>query len=174
VVSALVLAPLIVPILITAIGIYFASTYVTMSTFWSLLLAHTALGLPFVVLVVLTNLKLLDPNFEKAARTLGASQWRAFRHITLPLISPSAVIGAIFAFQFSWDEVLVANFLSTPGEQTLPVVMWTEATQTIEPTVAAASSLLSAVTLALLIGYLVLQRRAVRQTLKLVEPTGGE
>lgn len=165
IVSGLVLAPLVVPILVIAIGMYFASTYVTASTFWTLLLAHTALSMPFLVLVVLTQLRLVDPNLEMAARGLGASPWSVFWHVTLPLITPSIAVGAVFAFQFSWDEVIVANFLSNPGEQTLPVVMWTEASQSIKPTIAAASSVLTAVTLLVLCAYLVLQRRAVRSTL---------
>jgi putative spermidine/putrescine transport system permease protein len=162
-VSALVISPMIVPILVTAIGVYFASTHLSLSTFNSLLLVHTALGLPFIVLVVLSSLKILDPDLGRAASGLGAGPWAAFRYITLPLIAPSILIGAVFAFQFSWDEVVVANFLSTPGHQTLPVVMWIEARQTVEPTLAAASTLLSAVTLAFLFIFLYLQRYNLRR-----------
>lgn len=173
VVSAMVLAPLIVPILVIAIGMYFASTYITASTFWMLLLAHTALAMPFLVLVVTTQLRLIDPNLERAARGLGATPWRVFWRVTLPLITPSIAVGAIFAFQFSWDEVIVANFLSAPGQQTLPVVMWAEASQSIKPTIAAASSVLTAVTLLVLCCYLALQRRAFRRTLTAVTEKRG-
>jgi putative spermidine/putrescine transport system permease protein len=174
IISAFVLAPLIVPILITAIGVYFASTYVNLSTFNSLLLVHTALSMPFVVLVVLTSLRQVDPNMERASRSLGADAWRSFRYVIFPIIAPSIAIGAVFAFQFSWDEVVIANFLSTPGNQTLPVVMWTDAKQTIEPTIAAASTLLSAVTGVLLFTHLIIQRRSMRLSARMTSNAEGK
>jgi len=97
---------------------------------------------------------------ELAAQSLGAPPLRTFLMVTLPLILPSVVAGALFAFITSWDEVVVSLFLSTPFLQTLPVVIWTQVRSDVDPTVAAASSLVTGVSLLVLLGLFSARRRA--------------
>ena len=155
---AIILSPLIVPLVVTAIGIYFTYQLMGFSPFTGIVIAHTALGLPYVVVTVAASLYGLDADLELAARNLGASSWRGFWRITLPLITPGVATGAIFAFVSSWDEVIVALFLTTPTMRTLPVTMWQQTKSTVDPTIAAASSLLTTFTLFLLLMVITLRR----------------
>jgi putative spermidine/putrescine transport system permease protein len=103
---------------------------------------------------------MFDRTLELAAQNLGAGPIRTFFRITLPIISPSIIAGALFAFISSWDEVVVSIFLSSPIVRTLPVVMWGQVRSTIDPTIAAVATMLSAVTLVVLSLVMVAQRRA--------------
>lgn len=150
-VNALVLSPVIFPSVIVALAMFVVSLRLFLTgTLIALVLAHTALALPFVVVNVTASLRLFDRNLELAARSCGAGPLRTFMRITLPLIWPGVAAGALFAFMTSWDEVIVAFFLSTPSLQTLPVVIYTQITQDIDPTVAAASTMVTGVSLAML------------------------
>jgi putative spermidine/putrescine transport system permease protein len=160
-VNGLVLAPLIVPVVIIAIGMF--SLYVRWRISGSLLglvIAHTALALPFVVVSVSASLRTMDRNLELAAANLGASPRQSFMRITLPIILPGVLAGAIFAFITSWDEVVVAIFLTTARFRTLPVEMWEQVRQVVDPTVAAVATTLLLVTTALLLIVLVVRRQA--------------
>jgi putative spermidine/putrescine transport system permease protein len=160
-VNGLVLAPLIVPVVIIAIGMF--SLYVRWRISGSLLglvIAHTALALPFVVVSVSASLRTMDRNLELAAANLGADPRRTFTRITLPIILPGVVAGAIFAFITSWDEVVVAIFLTSARFRTLPVEMWEQVRQVVDPTVAAVATTLLVVTTALLLMVLVVRRQA--------------
>ncbi len=158
VIMGVVLSPLIAPLVITAIGMFISFQRIGLDAFAGLVAAHTVLGVPYVFITVAAGLRDLDPDFELAARNLGADLARSFLRITLPLVLPSVAIGAIFAFVSSWDEVVVAQFLTTPTLRTLPVTMWEEARQSVDPTIAAASSMLTGVTLLILLGVLALRR----------------
>ena len=137
--------PLIVPVIIYAVGFFgLLSQTPLMGTLTGLALAQTALALPFVVVNVSAPLARLDRNQEKAARSLGASATRSFRDIVLPQIRPGVFAGALFAFLTSFIEVVMAMFLTTPATQTLPVQMWSGIRLDIDPTIAAAASLLLA------------------------------
>jgi putative spermidine/putrescine transport system permease protein len=125
-----------------------------------LTLAHTALAVPYVVVSVSTSLRSMDRNLEMAAANLGANPVRTFRHITLPLIMPGVFAGAVFAFLSSWDEVVVAIFLTTTKFRTLPTVMWEQVRQVIDPTVAAVATVLLATTTIVLTLALVVRRQA--------------
>jgi len=158
--AGLLLAPLVVPTVIVAIGMY--AVYVRwrlVGSLAGLVIAHTALAIPFVVVAVGTSLRTVDVNLEAAARGLGADRWTTFRRITLPLILPGVAAGALFAFITSWDEVVVSIFLTTARFQTLPVQMWSQVNEVLDPSVAAASTLLLAVTLTLSSVALVLRSR---------------
>jgi putative spermidine/putrescine transport system permease protein len=109
---------------------------------FGLVLGHTVLALPFVVVNVAAPLRTLDRNLELAAQSLGASPARTLRTVTLPLIAPGVLAGALFAFITSFDEVVVALFVTTPQTQTLPVKMWSSIQLDLDPTIAAASSLM--------------------------------
>ena len=160
-ISALVLSPLIVPVVVIAIGMYFVySDWRIIGSQEGLILAHTALAIPFVVVVVGSSLRTFDRTLELAAQNLGAGPVRTFYRITLPLILPSVVAGALFAFITSWDEVVVSVFLSSPAVRTLPVVIWGQVRTVIDPTIAAVATFLTGVTLTVLTFVLITRRRA--------------
>lgn len=149
-VSGLVLAPILVPYVITALGVYalFLELGLTQTTL-GFVLVHTALAVPYVVITVSSALVAFDRRLELAAMNLGAGPVTAFVRITLPLILPSVLSGAVFAFTTSFDEVVTSIFLSGPEMTTLPVQMWSGVRVRIDPTVAAASSMLLLITLSL-------------------------
>jgi putative spermidine/putrescine transport system permease protein len=160
-VNALALSPLIVPVVVIAIGMFglFVQWRIAGSLF-GLVLAHTALALPFVIVNVTTSLQTMDRNLELAAANLGADPRRSFLHITLPIILPGVAAGAIFSFITSWDEVVVAIFMTSTRFRTLPVEMWEQVRQVVDPTVAAVSTTLLVVTTALLLLLVVVRRQA--------------
>lgn len=163
-VNALVLSPLIVPVIIIAIGMF--SVFVRWKIAGSvvgLVLAHTALAMPFVVVNVATSLRTIDRNLELAAQSLGAGPIRTFRRITLPLILPGVLAGGLFAFITSWDEVVVSIFLTSARFRTLPAEMWEQVRQVVDPTVAAVSTTLLAVTTTVLVLAFVVRRQAPAQ-----------
>jgi putative spermidine/putrescine transport system permease protein len=162
-INGLILSPIIVPGIIVAIGTYYAyAKFQLVGNPLALVLAHTCLAVPFVVINVAAGLTGVDPRLEQAARNLGATPFGAFRQVTLPLIQPGIFAGAIFAFSTSFDELLVALFLSGSTAVTLPRRIWDQIRFDIEPTIAAASSLLIALTFILMISSELLRRRAER------------
>jgi len=149
--AALILSPMIVPVIVVAIGIYYAySRYGLVGTPVGLVLAHTCLAVPFVVTSVSASLAGFDRRLEQAALSLGATPWGTFRQVTLPLIRPGVLVGALFAFITSFDELIVALFLSGSGAVTLPRRMWDDLRFEIDPTIAAVSTLTIVLTASLL------------------------
>jgi putative spermidine/putrescine transport system permease protein len=158
--TGLILSPLIVPVIVVAIGIYYTfSRYGLIGTPIAMVLAHTCLAVPFVVTSVSASLAGIDPRLEQAALGLGATPGSTFWQVTLPLIRPGVLVGALFAFITSFDELVVALFLSGSGAVTLPRRMWDDLRFQIEPTIAAVSTLTIVLTAALLFGAHVLRRR---------------
>jgi putative spermidine/putrescine transport system permease protein len=131
-------------------------------TLHGLVLAHTVLALPFVVVIVSATLHGLDETLELAAQNLGANRWQTFRLVTLPLIRPGVVSAALLAFITSFDEVVVAIFVGGTHAATLPKQMWDGIRTEIDPTVAAVSTLLIAVTTLALALLTFVRRRAGR------------
>jgi putative spermidine/putrescine transport system permease protein len=163
VVTGLVLSPLIVPGIVVAIGIYYAfSRYGLVGTPVAMVLAHTCLAVPFVVTSVSASLSGIDPRLEQAALSLGATPSATFFQVTLPLIQPGVLVGALFAFITSFDELVVALFLSGTGAVTLPRRMWDDLRFQIDPTIAAVSTLTIVLTAALLAAAHLLRRRTER------------
>ena len=161
--NGFILSPIIVPGIIVAIGIYFV--YARLGLIGNplgLVLAHTCLAIPFVVINVSAALYGFDERLEQAALSLGATPWRCFWQVTFPLIRPGVMAGAVFAFITSFDELLVALFVSGTTAMTLPRLMWQEIRQDIDPTIAAASTLLLVLTTALLVTVELLRRRGER------------
>ena len=160
-INALVLSPLIVPVVVIAIGMFglFVQWRIGGSLI-GLVAAHTVLALPFVVVAVATSLRTMDRNLELAAANLGADPWRTFTRITFPIILPGVLTGAIFSFITSWDEVVIAIFMTSARFRTLPVEMWEQVRQAVDPTVAAVSTTLLVVTTLLLVLLLVVRRQA--------------
>jgi putative spermidine/putrescine transport system permease protein len=158
--NALILSPLIVPVIIIAIGFFafFSLTKLT-GTIPGMVLAHTALAVPFVIINVGAILRTMDRNLELAAASLGADPVRTFWRITFPIILPGVVAGALFAFITSWDEIVVSIFMTTTRFRTLPVVMWEQVRQVVDPTVAAVATVVLGVTTTALVLIFVTRRR---------------
>lgn len=162
-INAAILTPVIVPGIIVAIGVYFFYARIGLiGSPLGLILAHTCLAVPFVVINVSATLYGFDRRLEHAAMSLGASPWATFRQITLPLVAPGIFAGAVFAFITSFDELLVALFVSANTAVTLPRLMWDQIRFNIEPTIAAVSTLLIAFTTLLMLSAEMLRRRSAR------------
>ena len=162
-INALVLSPLIVPGIIVAIGSYFVyARYGLVGSPLGLVLGHSCLAIPFVVINVNAALQNVDKRLEQAAANLGATPWATFRQVTLPLIAPGILAGAVFAFITSFDELLVALFLSGSSAVTLPRRMFDEIRYDLDPTIAAVSSLLIVATTLLMLLAEILRRRSQR------------
>lgn len=160
-INAVLLTPLIVPVVIIAIGMFALFVQWRISgSIVGLVVAHTALALPFVVVNVAAILRTMDRNLELAAANLGADPRRTFVRITLPIILPGVLAGAIFAFITSWDEVVIAIFMTSARFRTLPVEMWEQVRQVVDPTVAAVATTLLLITTILLMLLLVVRRQA--------------
>ena len=161
--SGLILSPLIVPGIVVAIGIYYAfARYGLVGSPAGLIFAHTCLAVPFVVTSVSASLAGIDPRLEQAALSLGATPSGTFFQVTLPLIRPGVLVGALFAFISSFDELVVALFISGSGAVTLPRRMWDDLRFAIDPTIAAVSTLTIVLTAALLGAAHLLRRRTER------------
>jgi len=162
-VNSFIVSPLVVPGIIVAIGIYFFYAQVKLvGNPLGLALAHTALALPFVVTNVTATLHGFDERLEYAAMNLGANRWQTFWRVTLPIIRPGVLAGALFAFITSFDELIVALFVSGTGAVTLPRKMWDSLRQEIDPTIAAVSSVLIAISVILLFTVEMLRQRSER------------
>lgn len=139
----ILLLPLVVPIVITAVGIYAVFLeWNLVGSYAGFILAHTLYALPMVVVPVMASLSSYDSTLERAAGSLGASNWRTFWKVTLPSILPGVAAGAVFAFVQSWDEIVISIFISTPVLTTLPVRMYNAVAADVDPTLASASTLI--------------------------------
>ncbi|MET9336476.1 MULTISPECIES: ABC transporter permease [unclassified Nonomuraea] len=146
------LAPMIVPGVVLAIGTYAVFLKLQLvGTLAGFVMAHTVLALPFVIIPVTASLRGFDRRLEDAAASLGASRWTAFRSVTLPLVAPGVASGALFAFVTSFDEVVVSLFIQSPYLQTLPVKMYASVTRETDPTIAAAATMIIALTTTLVL-----------------------
>jgi ABC-type spermidine/putrescine transport system permease subunit II len=154
VMRVLVLSPLIIPVIVTAIALFDVMIDLHLEgTFLGLVLAHTVLAIPFPIIILENRLRSIDPSLEDAAMSLGASRFGAFMKVTLPLIVPSVLAAGLFAFLASWDEVVVVLFVGGANLQTLPVYMFQFLTTEIRPTIAAASTMLIALVAFALIAF---------------------
>lgn len=148
----LLLSPLIVPVIMTGIALYYVVRPLGLhGTVLGLAVGHTLLALPFVVVNVGLSLRSIDPNCMRAAEGLGAAPGYAFRTVTLPLILPGLAGGAAFAFVTSFDEVVISIFLAGAQAKTLPVMMWEAIRVEFTPVTAVASTILIAVTAVLFV-----------------------
>lgn len=142
-IRAVLITPMIVPGVVLAVGIYAVYLDTQLVGTWTgYVLAHTLLAIPFVVIAVGANLAVFDARLEVAAASLGASRLATFFTITLPLILPGILSGALFAFVTSFDEVIVSLFITSPQLKTLPVQIFSSMTRDADPTVAAVGSLI--------------------------------
>lgn len=156
--AALFTTPLIVPLIIIGIGLYGASLrYGLSGTFTAFALSHLVLALPFSVICTTNALRSFDEDIEKAAIVCGATRSQALWRVTLPAIMPGIGAGALFSFLISWDEVVLAIFMSSPSLQTLPVKMWSALRLDLSPVIAAAAALMVALTVVLLFAAAMIQ-----------------
>jgi putative spermidine/putrescine transport system permease protein len=162
-IMAILISPMIVPLIISAAGMYFFYSRIGLQgTYWGVVLAHAALGIPFVIITVTATLVGFDRSLTRAAASLGADPVRTFFRVQMPLIMPGVVAGGLFAFITSFDEVVVVLFLGAPGEKTLPWQMFTGLREQISPTILAAATVLIAISVVLLITLEGLRRRSER------------
>ena len=141
--TGLLISPLVTPLIISAVGMFFFYSQVGLAqTHLGLILAHTALGSPFVVITVTATLSGFDPNLMRAAASLGAGPLTAFRRIQLPLIAPGVVSGALFAFATSFDEVVTVLFIGGLEQRTIPRQMWSGIREEISPAILAVATFL--------------------------------
>lgn len=164
VVTVVLLSPLIVPVVITAVGAYlFYAPIGLAGTFTGIILAHTALASPFVVVTVGASLAGFDRTLMRAAAICGARPLGAFFQVMLPLILPGVLSGAAFAFVTSFDEVVVALFLASAGQRTLPIQMFTGLREQLSPAITAAATLMMTLSVLLLIAAELIRRGARRR-----------
>lgn len=157
------LSPMILPVIVIALAVYlhFARLHLV-GNVYALMLAHTVLAVPIVLITVSSSLQGFDQNLEHAAMNLGANRIKTFFKVTFPLIKPGVISGALFAFITSFDEIVIAIFLSGSQAITLPRRMWDSIHEEIDPTIAAVSSLLIFTSILLLLSVAILRRRGER------------
>ncbi|KGJ05930.1 putative spermidine/putrescine transport system permease protein [Paracoccus halophilus] len=174
-IMAVLISPMIVPIIITATGMFFfysnpceLLTWFGLSpqcgklagTYLGVILAHATLGIPFVIITVTATLVGFDQSLNRAAASLGANPRRTFFRITMPLILPGVISGALFAFVTSFDEVVAVLFIAGPDQQTIPRQMWNGIREQISPAILAVATLLVIFSIALLTTVELLRRRS--------------
>jgi putative spermidine/putrescine transport system permease protein len=160
---SVLIMPMIVPIIISAVGMYFFYTDISLSnSLPGLILAHTALATPFVVIVVTATLSGFDHTLSRAGASLGGTPVTVFKRVILPLILPGVISGALFAFVTSFDEVVVVVFLASPEQRTLPKQMFSGIREDISPTITAAATLLILFAITMLTTVELLRRRSER------------
>ena len=156
----LLISPLIFPVIILGLGLYiFFSRLNLNENFLSLIISHSALVMPFSLVIVLTSLVNFDTTLERAARVMGANAFQAFWNVTFPYIRPAVISSALFSFFISFDELVIALFIS--GKiWTLPQRIWQDLRYEIDPTIAAVASVLIIVTFIGILSGTLIQKRA--------------
>ena len=160
-----VLSPMIVPVILIAVASYFFLAPLSLtSTYTGLIVAHTVIAVPFVVVPVLTALELLDPNLARAAAACGATPRVTFLRVTLPGIMPAMGSGALFAFAASFDDVVIALLIAGPDQRTLPREMFSGLRDSMTPALTAVATIMIVFSTTLFLLMQALQRRARRAT----------
>jgi putative spermidine/putrescine transport system permease protein len=148
---ALFLTPMILPVVIFAVALYALFLRLGLTgTYVGFVIGHLIVALPFSIIAISNSLESFDFTLEDAARICGANEWTVRFKVTFPAIRLGLLAAATFSFLVSWDEVVVSIFMSTPGVETLPVKIWAALRQDLSPVIAAASSILIAITVLLM------------------------
>jgi putative spermidine/putrescine transport system permease protein len=148
----ILVTPMIVPLIIIAVAVYSVFIRINIQgSFIGLVIAHTIVAIPYVITTVMGSLRGFDIRIEQAAMSLGANPFQAFMRVTVPIISPALISGALFAFIASFDELIISIFVSDTFTKTLPVKMWEGIRLEIDPTLAAIASVLIAISVAMLL-----------------------
>ena len=162
-IMAILISPMIVPLIISAAGMYFFYSRIGLQgTYVGVVLAHAALGTPFVIITVTATLVGFDRSLVRAAASLGANPVTTFFKVQMPLILPGVISGALFAFITSFDEVVVVLFVGSAGQKTLPWQMFIGLREQISPTILAVATMLVIISIALLTTVEILRRRSER------------
>jgi putative spermidine/putrescine transport system permease protein len=149
---SVLIAPMVVPIVVVGVACYLFFARIGLAdTYLGLIVVHAALGAPFVVTTVLATLQGFNHNLVRASLSLGAGPIETFWRVTLPVIAPGVISGALFAFATSFDEVVVTLFIAGPQQVTLPRQMFTGIRENINPTIAAVATLLTIFTTGLML-----------------------
>jgi putative spermidine/putrescine transport system permease protein len=156
----LTISPIIVPHVVMGLALLRVLSLLRLTdTLAGFVLAHLTVTVPYVVITVTASLRSIDASVEDSAMSLGANPWRTFRHVTLPLIRPGLIGGAIFAFLVSFDEFIMTYFI-TSLKVTLPIMIFSTLRYQVDPSIAAVSGLMLMVSAALVVVYLLVGRRA--------------
>ncbi len=162
-IMAILISPMIVPLIISAAGMYFFYSRIGLQgTFMGVVLAHAALGTPFVIITVTATLIGFDKSLVRAAANMGAGPVRTFFKVQMPLILPGVISGSLFAFITSFDEVVVVLFVGSSAQKTLPWKMFNGLREQISPTILAVATLMVAISILLLTTLELLRRRSER------------
>jgi putative spermidine/putrescine transport system permease protein len=162
-IMALLISPMIVPLIISAAGMYFFYSKIGLAgTYWGVVLAHAALGIPFVIITVTATLVGFDHSLTRAAANMGADPVTTLFKVQMPVILPGVISGGLFAFITSFDEVVVVIFVGSAKQQTLPWQMFTGLREQISPTILAVATILVVISIALLATVELLRRRSER------------
>ncbi|MEH6774010.1 MAG: ABC transporter permease [Cereibacter changlensis] len=160
-IMAILISPMIVPIIITATGLFFFYSATGLAgSYVGVVLAHATLGIPFVIITVTATLIGFDRSLTRAAASLGADPTTTFFKVTMPLILPGVISGALFAFVTSFDEVVVVLFVAAHDQQTIPRQMWNGIREQISPAILSVATILVIVSVALLATVEILRRRS--------------
>lgn len=163
VIMAVLISPMIVPLVISAAGMYFFYSRIGLQgTYWGVVLAHAALGTPFVIITVTATLVGFDRNLTRASASLGAGSVTTFFKVQMPLIIPGVISGGLFAFITSFDEVVVVLFVGSVNQKTLPWQMFIGLREQISPTILAVASLMVVLSILLLTTLELIRRRSER------------
>jgi putative spermidine/putrescine transport system permease protein len=162
-IMALLISPMIVPLIISGTAIFFFMAKVGLAaTHTGIILSHIILGTPFVVITVTATLSGFDHSVTRAAASLGSNPVNTFMKITLPLIMPGVISGALFAFVTSFDEVVVVLFLAGLENTTIPIQMWVGLREQLSPTIMAVATCLIVMSTLILVSAELLRRRSER------------
>ena len=162
-IMAILISPMIVPLIISAAGMYFFYSRIGLQgTYLGVVLAHAALGIPFVIITVTATLVGFDRSLTRAAANMGANPVTTFFRVQMPLILPGVISGGLFAFITSFDEVVVVLFVGSAGQKTLPWQMFIGLREQISPTILAVATILVTLSIMLLVTVEVLRRRSER------------
>ncbi|TDL89045.1 ABC transporter permease [Meridianimarinicoccus aquatilis] len=163
VIMAILISPMIVPLIISAAGMYFFYSRIGLQgTYLGVVLAHAALGIPFVIITVTATLVGFDRSLTRAAANMGANPVTTFFRVQMPLILPGVISGGLFAFITSFDEVVVVLFVGSASQKTLPWQMFIGLREQISPTILAVATILVCLSIALLTTLELLRRRSER------------
>jgi len=162
-IMAILISPMIVPLIITATGLFFFYSMTGLAnSYVGVILAHATLGIPFVIITVTATLVGFDQSLNRAAASLGAPPTVTFFKVTMPLIMPGVIAGALFAFITSFDEVVVVLFIAAHDQQTIPRQMWNGIREQISPAILAVATILVMISILLLTTLELLRRRSER------------
>ncbi len=162
-IMAVLISPMIVPLIISAAGMFFFYSRIGLQgTYWGVVLAHAALGIPFVIITVTATLVGFDRSLTRAAANMGADPVTTFFRVQMPLILPGVISGGLFAFITSFDEVVVVLFVGSAGQKTLPWQMFIGLREQISPTILAVATILVTLSILLLATLEILRRRSER------------